>query len=79
MGYCAVVSRWNEEEQFLLTAAAQNIKRMARLFNKDRKDVTENRIDRENQTALPVCNTVFRSLLTCCRIVLVFIRKYTFT
>ena len=76
---CKFRRRWNEEEQFLLTAAAQNIKRMVRLFNKDRKDAAENRIDRENQTALPVGNAVFRSLLSCCRIVSVFIRKYAFT
>jgi len=76
---CKFRRRWNEEEQFLLTAAAQNIKRMVRLFNKDRKDAAENRIDRENQTALPAGNAVFRSLLTCCRIVSVFIRKYAFT
>ncbi len=76
---CKFRRRWNTEEQFLLTAAAQNIKRMVRLFNKDRKDAAENRIDRENQTALPIGNAVFHSLLTYCRIVvLVFIKKYAF-
>jgi len=76
---CKFRRRWNTEEQFLLTAVVQNIKRMVRLFNKDRKDAAENRIDRENQTALPVGNAVFHSLLIYCRIVLVFIRKYAFT
>ncbi len=75
---CKFRKRWNTEEQFLLTAAVQNIKRMVKLLNKDRKDAAENRIKSKNQTALPVGNAVFYSLLTCCRIVLVFIRKYAF-
>ncbi len=41
---CKFRRRSNIEEQFLLTAAVQNIKRMVRLLNKDRKDTAENRI-----------------------------------
>jgi len=75
---CKFRRRWNIEEQFLLTAAVQNIKRMVRLLNKKPKEIDIIAKDKENQTALPIGNAVFYSLLTYCRIVLVFIKKYAF-
>ena len=75
---CKFRKRWNAEEQFLLTAATQNIKRMVRLFNKDRKDALENRINTENQTALPIGNAVFHSLLSISRLIYPFIRESAF-
>ena len=75
---CKFRKRWNVAEQFLLTAVAQNIKRIVKLLSKKPKKADEATKDKEKQTGLPNGIPVFNLLYINYKIAYIFMNNYAF-